>query len=198
MFPIPFNEEMDHALTEAYLHYKKGSIKELAKRFKCDHGVIRRRANQLNLPKLKVNKYNTGYRRWTAEEIRLLLEHEHYSSNQLESLFNKKGFQRSAGAIDCFRRSQQQWLLCHHRDEFTIGYSSFQISALLGINSSTVVRWMNKGLLKSDQPDGLNHKVKRRNLLEFMLNNPSYWDCKNIDVYWFVDLIREYTTLRKG
>jgi len=188
---LSFTEEMDHAVLNAYLNYTPGSIRKLAEDFDCDHGVIRRRANKLGLPKLRQNRYGVGYRRWTGPEVRLLLEHESFNTRQLEKLFQQKGFIRSDGAIDSFRRNHHSWLSSHHQDEFAHGYSTFQLQELLGVDPSTINRWIKKGLIKAHQPNGENWRIRREELLRFMLEHPSRWDCKNADTYWLMDLIQE-------
>lgn len=194
---LEFTEAMDEAVRNAYLNYSPGSVRQLTEQLNVDHGVIRRRANKLGLPKIRQNRYNVGYRRWTGPEVRLLLEHESFNSRQLEKLFHRKGFIRSAGAIDCFRRLHHHWLAKHHQDEFVHGYSTFQVQELLGTDPSTVNRWIKKGLLKAYRPSCENWRVRREDLLKFMLEHPSRWDCKNTDTYWFVDLIQEYLSFNK-
>lgn len=188
---LEFTEDMDNAVRNAYLNYTPGSVRKLVKALNCDHGVIRRRANKLGLPKIRQNRYSVGYRRWTGPEVRLLLEYEALNTRQLEKLFHSKGFIRSASAIDAFRRTHHQWLASHHQDEFVHGYSTFQIQELLGVDASTVNRWIKKDLLKAHQPSCENWRVRREELLRFMLEHPSRFDCKNVDTYWLMDLIQD-------
>lgn len=189
---IEFTESMDKAVKSAYLNYVPGSIKKLAEAFGVDHGVIRRRANQLGLPKIKQDRYNVGYRRWTGPEVRLLLENESLNARQLEKVFHRNGFIRSSGAIDCFRRIHHGWIAQHQQDEFVHGYSTFQIQELLGVDHSTIWRWIKKGLIKAHQPSCENWRIRREDLLIFMLEHPSRFDCKNVDTYWLMDLIQDH------
>lgn len=193
---IKFTESMDEAVRHAYLNYVPGSICKLAEELGVDHGVIRRRANVLGLPKIRQNRYSVGYRRWTGPEVRLLLEHESLNVRQLEKLFQNKGYIRSAGAIDCFRRLHCHWLAKNHQDEFVHGYSTFQLNDLLGVDHSTVSRWIKKGLLKAHRPNGENWRVRREDVLKFLIEHPSRWDCKNADTYWLMDLIQEHMNFK--
>lgn len=197
---IQFTDEMDAALREAYLNYEPGKIHKLSQELRCSHKVIRRRADKLKLPKIRQNRYNIGYRRWTGPEVRLLLENESLSSRQLEAVFHKNGYVRSDGGIDCFRRLHHAWLAAHHQDEFEVGYSTFQLQDLLGIDSSTIVRWIHKKLLKAHQPkaDALNFRIRREDLLRFLIEHPARWDCKKVDTYWLMDLVQERMVFKKS
>lgn len=119
--PFPLNEamqftaDMDDELRDAYLNYQPGKVRNLCKRFDCDHGVIRRRATKLGLPKIRQSCSAVGYSRWTGPEVRLLLEHEYLHAKQLEAIFHKNGYLRSDGAIDCFRRLHHRWLASQHQ-----------------------------------------------------------------------------------
>lgn len=185
-----FTEEIDEAIRDAYLNYSIGKVLRLSKRLGLDHSVIRRRATKLNLPRIRPSRYN--YKQWSGTEIRLLLKHEACNDKQLEKIFERHGFTRTAGAIDCFRRFHHKWLASHHQDEFAHGYSTFQLSDLLGIHSSTILRWIEKDLLKAHRPICENWRVRREHLLEFLLEHPSRWDCKKADTYWLMDLIQEH------
>lgn len=189
---IEFTSTMDDAVRDAYLNYTPGSIRKLAEELNVDHGVIRRRANKLGLPKIRQNRYSVGYRRWTGPEVRLLLENESLNIRQLETIFHRHGFIRSSGAIDCFRRLHHSWLAKHHQDEFAQGYSTFQIHGLLGVDHSTVLRWIKKGLIKAHQPSCENWRIRREDLLRFLLEHPSRFDCKNVDTYWLMDLVQDH------
>ena len=187
---MPFTEEIDEAIRDAYLNYKPGKVLRLSERLCLDHSVIRRRANKLSLPKIRPPRYE--YKRWTGSEVRLLLLHESCNDRQLEKIFKKHGYIRSAGAIDCFRRFHHKWLASHHQDEFSHGYSTFQLSDLLGIHPSTILRWIENGFLKAHRPSCVNWRVRREHLLEFLLEHPARWDCKKADTYWLMDLIQEH------
>lgn len=192
----PFTEDMDAALREAYLCYTPGIVRRLCAQFSCDYGVLRRRATKLGLPKIKQNRYAVGYSRWTGPEIRLLLEYEHLNSRQLEAIFHKHGYLRSDGAIDCFRRLHHSWLASQHQDEFNHGYSTFQLEELLGIDASTITRWIHKGLLEAHQSTGPNWRVRREHLLQFLIEHPARWNCRNVDTYWLMDLIQEHLSFK--
>ena len=194
---LQFTEAMDNALREAYLNYEPGKVRKLCGEIGCDHGVIRRRATKLGLPKIRQSRYSVGYKRWTGPEVRLLLEHEHLGARQLEKVFHKNGFIRSDGAIDCFRRHHHSWLASHHQDEFSEGYSTFQLQDLLGIDSSTITRWIKNGLIKANQPNSPNFRIKREHLLKFLIEHPSRWNCKNVDTYWLMDLVQEHMSFKK-
>jgi excisionase family DNA binding protein len=190
---ITFTPEMDEQLRQAYLNYRPGMIMKLASEWNCSHKLIRRRANQLNLPIVK--SHNGIYRRWSSKEIRLLLEYEQYTCRQLSVLLNKHGFDRTEGSIDCFRRKHHRWLDKQHRDEFSIGYTTFQLEELLGVDNSTIRRWIIRGWMKGQQ-HGPNYRVRREHLLLFLIENPGYWKFNHVDTYWFTDLILEFMAFK--
>lgn len=187
---IDFTLAMDEELRSVYSNYIPGQIIQLAERWDCSHRTLRKRANQLQLPRLRSK---TGeYRRWTISEVRLLSENEHLTCRQLEKVFYKQGCQRSAGSIDCFRRKHLDWLDKHSRDEFNIGYTTFQVRDLLKIDHTTILRWIKKGWLEAKIVEGPNHRIRREHLLKFLIENPAFWDIRKVDMYWFLDLIQEH------
>lgn len=189
-----FTQEMDERLKQVYLHYRPGQIMALVKEWNSSHKLIRQRANQLNLP---VVKGHSGlYQRWTAPEVRLLMEYEHYTGRQLSAVLKKHGFDRTKGSIDCFRRKHHHWLDRHHRDEFVIGYTTFQLEELLGIEHTTIRRWILRGWLEGKKVDGPNYRVRREHLLKFLIENPGHWKINQVDTYWFTDLLHEFMILK--
>lgn len=57
---LEFTEAIDEAVRNAYLNYTPGSIRQLSDTLDVDHGVIRRRADKLGLPKIRQNRYSVG------------------------------------------------------------------------------------------------------------------------------------------
>lgn len=189
-----FTPEMDKRLIDAYRNYRPGAIIALSKELNCSHKVLRRRANHLNLP--LVRSHAGIYQRWTPEETRLLLEYEHYTCRQLSSLLKKHGFDRTEGSVDAFRRKHHQWMDKQHRDEFSIGYTTFQLEDLLGVDHATIRRWITRGWLYGQRNDGVGYRVRREHLLQFLLENPGSWKFNRVDTYWFIDLIHEFMSMK--
>lgn len=190
---IDFTPEMDELIRNAYLNYEPGCVTGLCKILCIDHHTIRDRADKLGLP--KIQQYIRGKNRWTMAEINLLRKNETLTCRQLENIFKIHGYSRTVDAIDNYRRKNLDWLMSTHIDEFTHGYSTFQIRDMLGINAKTVHSWIKNGLLNANELECGNRRVKRCDLLKFMLDHPMRWNFKQMDTVWFADLINEQMRL---
>lgn len=186
---IQFTPEMDGMICKAYLNYTQGSVTEVCKKLGIDHHVIRDRADELGLP--KIQRYVRKKRLWSTAEKELLLKNEVLTARQVAHIFAIHGFNRSEDSIDNYRRKHMDWLMSTHMDEFVYGYSTFQIKDMLGVDGKTVHYWIKNGFMTATALPCGNRRVKRRELLRFMLNHPLRWKCANLDSVWLADLIHE-------
>lgn len=189
MNPVQFTPEMDGLICQAYLNYKAGSIVGLCKKLGIDHHTMRKRADALGLPKIR--QFVRSKNRWSMAEINLLRKNETLTAKQLAHIFEIHGYERSTTAIDNYRRVHMDWLMATHMDEFTHGYSTFQIRDLLGVNGKSVHNWILRGYMKATELPCGNRRVSRKELLHFMLDHPTRWKTTNLDLVWLVDLVNE-------
>lgn len=186
---IQFTPEMDGMICRAYLNHTQGGVREVCKKLGIDHHIIRNRADELGLP--KIQRYVRCKNLWSTAEKDLLRKNETLTAPQVSQIFTIHGFDRSATAIDNYRRKHMDWLASTYMDEFVYGYSTFQIRDMLGVNAKTVHYWLKNGLMTATELPGGNRRVKRQELLRFMLNHPTRWKCTNVDSVWLADLINE-------
>ena len=191
-----FTKEQDQEIIKLYTAkpYKPGSIKELAAKYKIETCKIYKRAETLKLPRIKIRKPCAyGKRNWTFEEMNIVENSESLTNRQLQKKLSEEGFIRTVGAIDIFRRSKG-WTDRQSRDETNVGYTTLQLEKVLGINDSTINRWINSGKLKSYLNGDPFRRVKREWIFEFMMKNPTSWKMFKVDSYWFIDLIIEQSS----
>jgi predicted DNA-binding transcriptional regulator AlpA len=148
---VIFTDELDQEITAAYTTkpFRVGAIKGIARKYSISTSAIYLRAKALNLPRIKKHAPRQhGCRKWTSLELSILGRNPHLSNRQLEQLLATHGFQRTHRAINIVRY-ERGWINSKDRDEFIIGYSSVQLEKVLGIDDSTIRRWIKQGIIKS-------------------------------------------------
>lgn len=152
------------------------------------HNQVRFRAATLG-----VARPHPGRRPWTAAEEEYLCAHRHLGLCALVQRFQKKGWSRSKGALGGRLAKLNQ----RTRGENDEVYSARGLAALLGMDDTTVLIWIRKGLMKATpRTEGKNlcggpkeWVIKPQHVRSFLQEHTAHVDFKRADKYWLVDLL---------
>lgn len=195
-----FTPEHDQRIRELYTPpYVRGLISAQARAWGCPCGHVTHRARQLGLTKLS----QVGpQRRWTRQEIQLARKNAHMTHGQLRRVLANEGYERSLNAIENFRL-RDGWRSHCERDEMTVGYTALGLSHILGVDNTTVIRWIRLGLLKAQTEGGVGdqcarYRIRHHELYEFMVNQVHYWEPAKVDKYWLIDVLTQTNQRKLG
>jgi hypothetical protein len=186
----------DKAIREAYsIPYQHGAINRLATACCVHRHHITKRAAELGLkpPGHSHSRYKKFKRvNWTADEIRIIQDNSTLKNTDLFALLKKQGCTRSFDAL-ISKRLRMGWRDKFERDEIEVGYTSLSLAGLLGVNHTTVRRWVVTGMLKGKQEgdagQGDRYRIQRRHVREFLINHIDRWDPGKPDKYWLMDVL---------
>lgn len=185
-----FTDEQEARIRELYTPpYVRGLIAQQARDWGCQVGVITHHARKLGLAKLS---WNTATKRWTAQEIQLVRKNAHRTHLEVQRALAVGGFHRSINAIEGFRL-RDGWRSRCERDEMTVGYTGMGLAQILGVEPTTVNRWIRQGLLKAHQEGGTGkgvvYRIQPPALYEFLTKHIHYWEPAKADKYWLIDVL---------
>ena len=187
-----FTEEQDARILEMYKPetYVRGSIAEQARVWGCTCSKIHFRRVKL---KIQANKTYKMKKQWATEEVAILNRYNHYTNVAVKAVLEKKGFSRTVEAIKSYRY-RTGWYSRYERDEFAVGYSANQLAEILSVNTSTILRWIEKGVLPAKAEGGVNqphaYRIKLDSLKSFLINNINLWEPGKVDKYWLMDILK--------
>lgn len=167
-------------------------------------GQIREFADKHGLPRWKISKYATEHGfiekqkkepNWTDAETRILERHCHHSPHVVQRHLKRAGFSRSVTGIVLKRKRMR---LLQNLD----GQSARSLARCLGTEEHFVTRAITCGQLRAERRElnrtekqgGNPFLIKDSDVYDFIVNNLHLIDLRQVDKYWFVDLL---TSLNK-
>lgn len=129
---------------------------------------------------------------WSPEEEKILGRNCHLSPGVIQARLRERGFQRSKCSI-VMKRKRSRFSRPNR------GCSANALAAVMGVDLSTVLRWIHRGLLKaqrlpSDRPAQQvasqgEWLIRPRCVREFIIASTAHVDLRGCDKYWLVDLL---------
>lgn len=124
---------------------------------------------------------------WSNEEDEIIERFNHLSNKKITKLLRSQGYNRSYYAV------------CYRRDRLKINYENIdnikttELALLFGVTYKTILCWIKIHGLKAKKVDEFSYTVTRKNLKEFIIENPTKIDLYKIhkasSTVWFIDLI---------
>jgi transposase-like protein len=189
-----FTPEMEARIVELYTPpYVRGAIAAQARDWGCSTASVCHRARGLGLSPMA---QQGGYPRWTPEEIRLLRQMPTLTHREASHALAKAGYSRTMESVMNFRL-RDGWRSRVERDEMAVGYSAKGLANLLGVDATTVLRWIRQGLLKATREEGTEkrcafYRVQPKHLYDFLTQYVHYWEPAKVDKYWLMDVLTAF------
>ena len=136
-------------------------------------------------------------RRWSKPELDILYDFEHraLTNKRMSELLANRGYERSERAV-ASKRDRDGILEDVDLDQETLGYTPNGLAKALGLNHTTVMRFVNIGLMnaKAQNPNGIKKitRIKRNEIRRFLINCPEHWDHRKTDQYWLIDMLTRH------
>ncbi len=182
---------IDSAIQEAYRGgLQRGDREKLAKSIGRPAWWIGRRAEQLCLTRMRTDRAP-----WSEAEIALLEQRGHMTAGSLRNVFSRAGFKRSRSAIQVMR------FRLGIDKEATGHLTAGMIAARMGVDSTTVRRWITLYGLKSTSTgakrpsngavsEGDVRVVSEGDFRRWCAANPSRVEVRRVkDSEWFIRVL---------
>lgn len=194
-----WTEELDGKLRELYpLCRKRGAekmeLKEIAGKIGCSVHQLYYRASQMGMC---VSRNPS----WTEDEDNILTAAIHRSTWYIQRKLKAAGFSRSLSSIG-HRRAELGGMRNNGN-----AYSAKELSGLLGVSDTTVLRWIRSGLLKAKLRNRLNgcpikqtdsYLIYPGDVRLFLAQNVARWNPSTADKYWLIDVLCGYRHIGSG
>lgn len=169
------------------------------------NGEVKALASWLGIPRWKISRYaiEKGWSQkafksppWTEEEDAALEKYSRYCIEKIAVNMKKDGFNRTCTAIAIRLRRKR---ILQNLD----GYSAHQLSECLGIDEKSVVRLIDKKLLRAERrgtartekQGGDEWWIKPRYIRNFLIDYIGEIDMRKIDRFWLVDMLTNEKSL---
>lgn len=180
-----WTEEINSLIIDAYSK-QKFPLKYLKK-----HALL----HHVPLPTLKSRIYKMGIHngkinRWTDEEVSLIENNmESKKPAQIAKILQKKGYNRSVGAL-------RQFMNKHQIRVRADVYTAKEVAMVFKVSPLTVCRWIRDGKLKAkkENGEGSNYAVTPFHVAEFLKYHPFLLEGRRVDVPFIVALLLEYSS----
>lgn len=181
------NEHIDAVIVRAYAGaITKGAINDLARSLGRPRWWVCSRAQRLGCvaPRFKEPP-------WTEAEIQIIADRAHRDPATIRRALVRAGFARTETAIVVkLKRIGATREDPNH-------YTATGLGVLLGVDTKTVTRWIEKGWLKArrrgtertPQQGGDQHWIHRQDARRFIVDNAAAVDIRKADKFWFIDLL---------
>ncbi len=160
----------------------RNAVVELARSLMRPADWVHRRAGQLGLVMPRYKQPD-----WSAAELELLERNAHKSVKQIQRIFLRAGFKRTANAIAI--RMTRVGLDRTNPDL----WSGNQLAKLMGVTSAAVARWVREAGLKARRKGtDANHDayvIRRADLRRWIAAHAQHVDLRKVDRYWFIELM---------
>lgn len=174
--PYAFTEAVDAQIRAVYANPTRGRVNELAARLMMPRQTINRRAAVLGLVAPRFRQPP-----WTPAEIDLLERHATKSPATIQRILKKAGFSRTETAIIVRLKREK----IDTREPGV--YCPQSLARLMGVDRTTVVRWIETENLPSTVTDG-RHRITDAQLRTWIRNHARLVDLRKVDRYWFIEL----------
>ena len=192
--PYTSNDFIDAAIRRLYQSPPApAAVQALAKQVDRPRWWIGRRAVKLGvaMPRFKEPP-------WSEAELELLGNHVGMQPESLRNLFLRRGFRRSAAAIEV-KRKRMGWYL---RDREEV--SAHGLARIMGVDATTVTNWIHKGLLRAKRrktartevQGGDPWEITPKAVREFLITHTAAWDHRKCDKFWLVDILSGSTGIK--
>lgn len=174
-------EDIDQALRAAHAKPPTaGELRALADRFGYPLWWVSKRARQLGL---RVPRFYEPA--WSAREIALLRETEDLSAVSARRRLADEGFSRTESAIETKRKRMGLTATAE-------GYSACEAARLLGVENSTVLRWIKRGWLVARPSRDATWSITDAQLRAFFVAHPMRLDLRRMPsghAPWLVEML---------
>jgi len=110
----------------------------------------------------------------------------------MSELLAYRGYDRSERVV-VLKRIRENISSDVDLDHETLGYTPHGLAIALGLNHTTVWRFVNLGIIKAkvQNPDGIKKitRIKRSEVRKFLINHQEHWDHRKTDQYWLIDIL---------
>jgi hypothetical protein len=133
-------------------------------------------------------------RRWSKPELDILYHFEYrvLTNKKMSAMLANRGYERSERAV-ASKRARDGILEDVDLDQETLGYTPNGLAKALGLNHTTVMRFVNIGLMKAkaQNPNGIKKitRINRKEIRKFLINYQEHWDHRKTDQYWLIDIL---------
>lgn len=180
-----WTEEVNNLIIDAYSK-QRFPLKYLKKHILLSH---------VPLPTLKSRIYKMGVHngkinRWLDAEVDIILAHmDNKKPAQIAKILQKKGYNRSVGALRQFMHKHQIRIRADV-------YTAKEVAIVFKVSPLTVCRWIQDGKLKAkkENGEGSNYAVTPLHIAEFLKNHPFLLEGRRVDVPFIVALLLEYSS----
>ncbi len=178
------------AIERAYRSTDRSAVVRCAKSLGRSLTWVRYRAGEWGL-----NRRGRSFTRWTEEETDFAVAHAHLTRAQISRMMRAKGRTRSSSAIEARLRQ-----IGHTRDD----NSRLQppaVAALLGVTSTTVIKWIRTGLLRAELMEDRSgqekdfHSIGYEDIARMIVQHPTLINLAKVDPVWFIDLMAHHGAL---
>lgn len=179
----PLTEEEKQVIDSAPQEW--GVIAKLAVKLNRNPSTIRSHLNLHGRQPFK-NVY------WTREEIAILAENKDRPAFEIAKIFRKNGFNRRVSSI----YSKKLRMGFSVNPDADGNYSAKMIAEGLGMESSTIIKWIRRGWLKTKRPGGnmtskpgVGWVITPCDLREFLIDYTAHVDYSNADKFFLTDIL---------
>lgn len=184
---------VDPQIRAAYRTNTKGAILQLAERIGVHRATLGRRAVVIGIREVGQRIFE-----YSDAETKFMIRHYPTPLHELQKMMVAKGFRKwnLESLSNRYYLLREKGLLHNLYDELADRdlYAIAEISELFGIGEAQVRNWIKNQWLKTTYPSSRENPVyiqpiKRKDLHEFMKNNPSKWDSRKCNHLWMVDIL---------
>ena len=182
---VRFTTEMDEELRRVYARADYPALGVLAKRWGMPRWRLTHRAQRLGIAATKEPP-------WSDEEIKILERNCHLTPRIIANKLRAKGYRRSETGVVLKRKR----LRLRKADR---GYSANGLAEVMGVDCSTVLRWIERGLLGAQRlPSERSVQqvaaagewfIRPRRVRQFITHHVALVDTRKCDKYWLIDLL---------
>lgn len=190
--PIPrqrwtSNDQIDRLILDTYGRARsKRDIARLARTLGRPGWWVSRRAQRLGVLMPRFREPD-----WSEHEIQLISENADRNPRRLQAILKRHGYARTETAIVVkLKRIGADRTDPNH-------YTAGGLASIMGIDSKSVLAWINKGWLKAERrgtarveaQGGDQWWIKRRDVAAFVIANVAVVNFAKADKFWLVDLL---------
>lgn len=187
-----WTEEMDRTLRREWplLFRRQGgkTVAQLASRWGLTKNQVYYRAAHLGLRRMKIKEPC-----WSEEELEILNQCHHLTPQIIKKRLQKAGYARTQTAI-VVQRNRRHYAVT----DGVNAYSAHGLARLMGVECNSILRWINRGLLKAvPRGDSMNTSggpgdrwiIAPKSARAFIVANVALIDLALADRYWLIDLL---------
>lgn len=177
----PNSPHIDERIRQAYENPNLASLKELARTIGRPYHWVKSRAKRIGCAEVRFKSAQ-----WSAEEELILRQRATQDSNVIAKALRGAGYQRTASAVIV----KLKRLGVSRVDPDCEDMTGRDFARYMGVDPTTVGRWIEKGWLSARQTDHA-HIVTRKAAKRFIADNAAAVDLRKVDKEWFIELLLE-------